>query len=124
MNTPQALETDLTLKTLEDFRARCNESKAVGKLIKRWDRTIEIHVSSNPQASYFLPIDNGTVHAPTLEQNLFPEMTIAGNSETLRQIFCGALNPARAHLDGEIQVYGSQKDQLVLDSIVLLIWGF
>lgn len=121
MNKPPTLKTDLAA-VLEDFRIRCNCSDPVKRLIRRWDRIIEIQVSGSTSASYFLRSHSGKVTAPKVQSGP-PDMTIAGSAETLRDIFCGLLNPARAHLDGELQVFGSQKDQLVLDSVVLLIWG-
>lgn len=124
MNTPPTLKCDRLLSILEDFRARCNDSQAVRKLIKRWDRIIEIQTLEETQTSYFLRANSGVVDALTIEELGVPEMTVAASEDILRQVFCGAVNPARAHLDGELQVYGSQKDQLVLDSVVLLIWGF
>ena len=61
---------------------------------------------------------------PTASATEAPDVVIASDESVLRGIFTGEVNPARAHLDGILEAQGSQKDQLVLDSIVLLIWGY
>lgn len=124
MNSPHSLTSSSLLTVMEEFCVRCNESTAVGKLIKRWTRTIELQVCNDSKLSCFIASESGFVKISAVNQESAPDMTITAESEILTKIFCGALNPARAHLDGDVQVYGSQKDQLVLDSIVLLIWGF
>ncbi len=45
-----------------------------------------------------------------------------GSQRTLTDIFRGDLNPASEFLDGRLQVTASDKDQVKLDAITLLLW--
>jgi len=74
--------------------------------------------------SFFLRSKAGEMRAPETAPAGAPDIVIAAEERVLLGIFSGEINPARAHLDGELQAFGSQRDQLVLDAIVLLIWGY
>ena len=41
----------------------------------------------------------------------------------LERVFRGAVSPLGAYTDGLLEVYGSQKDQIKLDVIALVLWG-
>lgn len=110
-------------RTLRSFAAQCNQSKAVKKFIASWDRQVEVR-SLDTTESYSLITKAAQVQVATADDGECSQLTITADQEILEQVFSGELNPARAHLDGELQVYGSQKDQLILDAIVMLIWGF
>ncbi len=125
MSAPRTeASTDTLLSALEDFRARADAAPSVKKLLARWDRLVEIRALSEPRRSFFLRSTAGRMLGPERSAGGSPDIVIAAHESVLQGVFRGELNPARAHLDGELQAYGSQKDQLVLDSIVLLIWGY
>ena len=105
---------------LTDFHARVRASAPVKKLLARWDRTVELRAG---ERSFFLCSKSGEMLPPTTEPPCAPDITVTADEAVLRGVFAGEINPARAHLDGKLQAYGSQKDQLVLDAIVLLVWG-
>ena len=107
---------------LDAFHARVQASTAVKKLLARWDRLVELRVTGG--RSFFLRSKGGAMLPPTTTAEGTPEIVIGAEESVLRGIFSGDLNPARAHLDGQLQAFGSQKDHLVLDAIVLLIWGY
>lgn len=110
-------------RTLLSFAEQCNQSTAVKKFIANWDRQVEVQsIDTTPR--YSLITKAGQILVATADDCERPQLTITADQDILEQVFSGELNPARAHLDGELQVYGSQKDQLILDAIVMLIWGF
>lgn len=123
-NETQAGKRDEILVVLERFHARAGASPPVLKLLARWDRLVEVRVTGPRPRSWFLRSSGGRMLEPTATAEGAPDMVIAATEEVLRDVFTGELNPARAHLDGDLQATGSQRDQLVLDSIVLLIWGY
>ena len=108
---------------LRTFHARVRESAPVRKVLGWWERTVEIRCTTFPRRSFFLTSRKGAMLEPAATFAGSPEVVIAADEEVLCGIFRGEINPARAHLDGALQAVGPQKDQLVLDSIVLLIWG-
>ena len=113
-------KTDPILEALEGFRQRAMASWPVRRLIAKWDRTIEVRV---PERSYFLRSRAGEILAPATSSDGKPEIVLSAAGDVMRGVFDGTLNPARAHLDGRLVAEGSTADQLVLDAIVLLIWG-
>jgi hypothetical protein len=115
---------DEVRSALDAFHARAAGSRAVEKLIARWDRLVEVRVLSERARSFFLRSAGGRMLPPAIASPAEADVVVAADATTLARIFRGEVNPARAHLDGDLQVFGSQRDQLVLDSIVLLIWGF
>lgn len=51
------------------------------------------------------------------------KVKVVGNSETILRMFLGKENLAHLYLDGTIQTYGSEKDQIVLDAVAKILWG-
>jgi hypothetical protein len=116
--------TDELLESLVEFQQKAAASAPVRKILAWWDRTVEVRSTTSPRRSFYLRARKGEMLEPTTEA---PEggadIVIAADEDVLRGVFRGEVNPARAHLDGLLAAVGPQKDQLVLDSIVLLIWG-
>jgi hypothetical protein len=108
---------------LRAFHERVRSSAPVKKVLAWWERTVEIRCTTFPRRSFFLTSRKGEMLEPAKSFAGSAEVVIAADEEVLTGIFRGEINPARAHLDGQLQAIGPQKDQLVLDSIVLLIWG-
>lgn len=113
-------KTDPLLEALEGFRKKAMASWPVRRLLAKWDRTIEVRL---PDRSYYLRSKAGEILAPATSHDGKAEIVLAASEEVMRGVFEGSLNPARAHLDGRLVAEGSTADQLVLDAIVLLIWG-
>jgi putative sterol carrier protein len=111
--------------SLRDFHARVRASAPVKKILAWWERTVEIRSATAPRRSFYLRSEKGEMLEPVTQAPASgADVVIVADEEVLRGIFRGEVNPARAHLDGLVAAVGSQKDQLVLDSIVLLIWGY
>jgi hypothetical protein len=47
---------------------------------------------------------------------------LSANADIVNDIFTGKANPSRLYLDGTLKVFASQKDQMVLDAIVDIVW--
>lgn len=108
---------------LSDFRTRVNENDGVKKLLKGWEPVIVVS-SSDTGACFSLVIREKAV-ADLLPQKLEHnhQILVEGEEAMLEQIFSGSVNPAEAVLDGQMAVYGSDRDQLKLDALSLMIWG-
>ena len=50
-------------------------------------------------------------------------LLLRGDGTILDRVFNGTLSPLKAYTDGALEVYGSQKDQIKLDAIALVVWG-
>ena len=108
---------------LEKFRSDTNAHPRIKTLLKGWNPTL-----------VFESTDSGeTFHARVKDAalgELAPGAVEADHSILLRattanliDIFSGRKNPARAFLDAELEVFGTDKDQVKLDAIALILWG-
>ena len=60
---------------------------------------------------------------PTGEEPGDEALLLRAPAPVLERVFSGALSPLGAYTDGQLEVYGSQKDQIKLDVIALVLWG-
>ncbi len=107
---------------LEDFRNDANAHPRVRQLINNWSRTAGISATDTGESFLFM-FESGRISevvpgTPTNEQ-----IVIRGEQHILERVFTGALNPASAHLAGDLQVLASEVDQVKLDAITMVLWG-
>lgn len=110
-------------RCLSEFREDANAHPRVKSLLKGWERSASI-VALDTEDSFRFRFEGGTitdVEAATACDD--DEITIRGTDQVLRDVFTGRLNPATAHLSGALQVFASEKDQVKLDAITLVLWG-
>lgn len=109
---------------LHSFTDRAAQTPAVLRLIQRWDRTIQITDTTHDR-HFTLQTAGGALLPPrSAPPASDPDILVAAEHGVLLDVFSGQLNPARANLDGDLDVVGSQRDHLVLDGVVMLIWGY
>jgi hypothetical protein len=95
----------------------------MASLLAGWEPVIVLEtqdadqvVSLTVQAGRIVEVTSGARDA---EHKIF----VQAEEEVLRQVFSGLLNPARAHLDGTLAVFGTERDKVKLDAISLILWG-
>jgi hypothetical protein len=117
------MSDSLTLEQcLHDFSVRANAHARVRTLLKDWNRTIVIEPAGTQAMT--LSVANQEISAPTAGASEDGEaILLRADEDVLRHIFTGRLNPARAHLDGQLQVFADDRDQVKLDAISLILWG-
>ena len=114
---------DSLKQCLLDFIEKVNSHARMESLLKGWEPTIVID-ATDASAAYSLVVRRsqvvhlveGTVEADHCVQ-------LQADAEVLMKIFSGQLNPARAHMDGQLAAFGSDRDQVKLDAISLILWG-
>lgn len=109
---------------IQSFMDRASASTGVSKLVKGWDRTLEINViGESPPTSYFITCRSGSFErAPGLDARA--DIVVSAERDCLLDMLNGELNPMRAHVEGLLQYSGNAQDELVVDSILMLIWGY
>lgn len=113
----------MLINCLSKFQNSVNENDNVKKLLKDWEPLIIIQCTDAAEC-YSMIIKNRLVTDIIPEKKLSNyQIIVEGEINTLVRVFSGSLNPAEAVLDGELAVYGSDKDQLKLDALSLIIWG-
>jgi putative sterol carrier protein len=111
------------LDNLTRFASEVNNNKRLRNLLKNWEPVIRIHTNDTNDAYYFPIRDTFIGNIETGDTEADHQVLLKADCHVLEQVFTGALNPARAHLDGALDVYGSDKDEVKLDAISLVLWG-
>lgn len=110
-------------KTLKTFQDQVNAHKALNNLLKGWEPTIVVE-STDSRRVFSLPVRNQKIDAVREDhQTDSHEILLRGTEQLLEAVFSGKTNPAMAHLEGKLEVFGSDRDQVKLDSISLVLWG-
>ncbi|MBS0031775.1 SCP2 sterol-binding domain-containing protein [Chitinophaga sp. 22321] len=109
---------------LQQFREHLNTNIKLRKLLGDWN----IHVvlrATDPEINYTLVVENGYLIDIVASEIIGPKMFVAeATYQTFVEIFTGKLNPTEAVIDGDMSTYGEDKDESLLDGIILIIWGF
>ena len=110
-------------EALQDFQIKFNSNAQLKKLLLNWNPNIILN-----------SIDSGNQYTLWVREQLLAnilekeepsdhQIFIEAENETLVKVFSGTLNPSEAVLDGDMVVFGDDKDQIKLDAITLIIWG-
>ena len=108
---------------LNDFAASVNEHPRLDSLLKGWEPVILIEETSTPEEFSFDVKDRKIAAVRRGHVEATHSVLIRGDRDTLVKVFSGSLNPAQAHLEGDLEVFGEQRDQVKLDAISLILWG-
>ncbi|MEI6950396.1 hypothetical protein V9K67_24655 [Paraflavisolibacter sp. H34] len=113
----------MLIERLSSFRETVNGNHQVKKLLAGWEPNIIIETSDTAESYSLLIRDKAVAGVLEGKQEQKHQIVVEGDEDILDQVFSGSLNPAEAVLDGQIAVYGNDKDQLKLDALCLVIWG-
>lgn len=110
-------------ETLCLFREKVNEHARIHSIIKGWEPVILIE-ASDTQLRRYLPVRSSRI-VEVAEQHVETSHSVhlRGTEEVLTSIFDGRANPAESFLDGALEIFASDKDQVKLDAISLVLWG-
>jgi len=110
------------VRALSRFQAKVNEHPRLRTLLKGWDRDVRVECDD-------IDLRHGVRFRDTLIQDIAEDdgdadvpITMRASHAVLIDVFEGRRNPATLFLDGELQVFASDKDQTKLDAISLLLW--
>jgi hypothetical protein len=114
------------LRELEDclnqFSKKINENSRLRGVLRGWDRVMQIEALDSADDSYVMEFADSNVVSLKRGSVDGAPVVMRGERELLLAIFRGATNPAIAFLDGTLQVFADDRDQIKLDAISLLIW--
>jgi len=109
-------------QALSHFRDLVNAHPRMKTLLKGWDR---FAVVATEDAGETFTVEFKDCQIVSVQAGVTVEnaaIKLKGTERTLTDIFLGDLNPASEFLDGRLQVTASDKDQVKLDAITLLLW--
>jgi hypothetical protein len=123
MTTGTLAMTRTLPECLRAFVQSANAQPRVGKLLKGWEPLLLIEATDDGQRFKMRVHDSRLDEVAPSEVESDPSILVRGSNEILRAVFSGALNPARAYLEGSLEVFGSDRDHIKLDAISLVLWG-
>lgn len=109
--------------SLTRFRDLVNGHPRMKTLLKGWDRTAVVQVEDTGHV--FTVEFRGCQIVDLQAGNLArtdEAIILKASERILVDIFTGVLNPASEFLDGRLQVFASDRDQVKLDAISLVLW--
>lgn len=108
--------------SLEQFRHKVNTHPRLRSLLKGWNRIAGI-TATDSGVQYTLTFRDSCIveitHGAPGDQG---QLQIEASEALLRGVFSGETNPATEFLEGRLQVFASDQDQMKLDAITLVLW--
>jgi hypothetical protein len=111
--------TDLHRHLLE-FQSQVNSCEQLRRLLNGWDRRIAI-VATDGEA-FRLAFAATHLREVTPGPCEDADIHLSAPAGVLADVFSGRENPASLFLDGRLQVLASDKDQVKLDAVALILW--
>ena len=91
--------------------------------MRDWEPVILIEVLNTGWKQY-LPVRDGRITEITSDfMDISHVVRLRSSEETLVAIFDGKFNPLEAFLNGELEIFATDVDQVKLDAISLVLWG-
>jgi stage III sporulation protein SpoIIIAA len=108
---------------LKDFSEKINGNERVQKLIRRWSTSV-LMWSKDQHFGYVLEVSSGRVSEmrKAMSENE-GNVKVVGSTLTLVNMLRGKENIAHLYMDGVVETYGSEKDQIVLDAVAKILWS-
>jgi hypothetical protein len=118
------LSSTLSLtETLAQFRAKVNDDSRLKGILRGWEPVIMIEVLGTGW-KWYLPVrDCRIAEIKSDFQDAAHLVQLRASEEALIAIFDGRFNPAEAFLNGDLEIFATDNDQVKLDAISLLLWG-
>jgi hypothetical protein len=120
----QQQDTGTLAALLDDFAGQFNGHASLRTMLAAW--TPQFFIQGRDQGGTFqIHLAQGQVTriSEAFEEPDDEALLLRADLAVLQQIFTGRLSPLGAYTDGLLEVYGSQKDQIKLDVIALVVWG-
>ncbi|MEQ8966236.1 MAG: hypothetical protein RID91_10450 [Azospirillaceae bacterium] len=110
---------------LARFRDDFNANDRVKSLVRNWNRVIRFE-ADGVDAVWYMAVTDGEMRlldGPPADGG-DPVIEVATHDpEILATSFDGTGSPARAHMDGDLELYCAETDRVKLDAISLVLWG-
>jgi len=109
---------------LISFQQKVNENPRIKTLIKDWEPVITLESTDTAEKTHLViqgcQLTEIVTEGERAKQHV---LHLKATKDKLIAIFSGQSNPAEAFLQGDLEIFASDKDQVKLDAISLLVWG-
>jgi hypothetical protein len=110
-------------RCLGSFVAAVNDNPRIAKILKDWNPAIAIEATDTGEHLDF-QVRGSVVSERKPDGGPVPHrVALQATEETLCRVFSGAVNPVQAHLAGRLAVFATDRDNVKLDAICMVLWG-
>jgi hypothetical protein len=114
------------METLEQclttFSQKVNQNTRLKGVLRGWDRVLQIEAVDTQQEKFVMEFRDASIVSLARGSVESAPIVMRAEEQLLREIFAGDTNPAIAFLDGTLQIFANDRDQVKLEAISLLIW--
>lgn len=110
-------------ETLLRFRDQVNADARLRSILQDWEPVIVVEVLGGGWKRDLVVRDCRIAEILEDAGASAHVVHLLAEEGVLNAVFGGGLNPTEAFLDGELQIFASDKDQVKLDAISLMLWG-
>ena len=108
---------------LNKFSERYNSNERLQKMLRKWSADVLIWCKDE-KLGFLVNVSNGRITTINrTSDSSVGRVKIVGEASVLVDVFKGLKNPSHLYLDGVLEVYGPERDQIILDAIVEELWG-
>ena len=107
---------------LTQFSDKVNQNARLKGVLRGWDRVMQIEATDTPDERFVMEFRGSAVVSVARGNAESPPIVMRAERRLLIDIFAGTTNPAMAFLDGDLQIFADDRDQIKLDAISLLLW--
>jgi hypothetical protein len=110
-------------ETLLRFRDKVNADPRLKTMLQGWEPVIVVEMTGSGWQQYLMVKDCCIVEIRADGGPSGHLVHLLAEEAVLNAVFGGALNPTEAFLNGDLQIFANDKDQVKLDVISLMLWG-
>ena len=121
MVAPQSTST--VAEVLEQFRSRVNADSRLESILRGWEPVIVVEDLGTGWTRFLLVRGCRIAEIRPDCDDAAHVVHLRASPEVLTAVFDGRLNPTDAFLNGDLQVFATDRDQVKLDAISLVLWG-
>ncbi len=108
---------------LRSFADLVNSNAQLSDLMKGWEPVIEV-CASDTGVQFYMPVRDSKIASIDVEASGIERVVRLRSTEAiLTDVFAGRRNPAEAFLQQELSIDASERDQVKLDAISLVLRG-
>ncbi len=108
---------------ISSFSEESNSDPKVQKLIRKWSSSVLIWPEDIGKG-FLLTVEAGRIISlERTEDKNTGKVKVVGSGAILSNMFQGKESISHLYMDGVVQTYGSEKDQIVLDAIARILWN-
>jgi hypothetical protein len=110
------------LSSLVRFSEQVNRTERLRSLLKGWDRVVTVEATDTGRKYMVSFVDTRASEPQASSDTAEPDISLKAEEQVLTDVFLGIQNPASLFLEGSLKVFASDKDQVRLDAITLILW--